>query len=59
MAAKKFGLKCKIFMGAKDIERQQPNVRAMKKNGADVIPVYSGSQTLVDAVSECMRYWGC
>ena len=31
MAAKKFGLKCKIFMGAKDIERQQPNVRAIKK----------------------------
>ena len=57
MAAKKFGLKCKIFMGAKDIRRQQPNVRAMKKNGAEVIPVYSGSQTLVDAVSECMRYW--
>ena len=57
MAAKKFGLKCKIFMGAKDIERQQPNVRAIKKNGAEVIPVYSGSQTLVDAVSECMRFW--
>ena len=31
MAAKKFGLKCKIFMGAKDIKRQQPNVKAMKK----------------------------
>ena len=44
-------------MGAKDIKRQQPNVKAMKKNGAEVIPVYSGSQTLVDAVSECMRYW--
>ena len=57
MAAKKFGLKCKIFMGAKDIKRQQPNVKAMKKNGAEIIPVYSGSQTLVDAVSECMRYW--
>ena len=57
MAAKKFGLKCKIFMGAKDIQRQQPNVKAMKKNGAEVVPVYSGSQTLVDAVSECMRYW--
>ena len=57
MAAKKFGLKCKIFMGAKDIKRQQPNVKAMKKNGADVVPVYTGSQTLVDAVSECMRYW--
>ena len=57
MAAKKFGLKCKIFMGAKDIKRQKPNVDAMKKNGAEVMPVYSGSQTLVDAVSECMRYW--
>ncbi|RPG97560.1 MAG: tryptophan synthase subunit beta [Candidatus Pelagibacter sp. TMED106] len=57
MAAKKFGLKCKIFMGAKDIKRQRPNVIAMKKNGAEIVPVYSGSQTLVDAVSECMRYW--
>ena len=57
MAAKKFGLKCKIFMGAKDIKRQKPNVKAMKQNGAEVIPVYSGSQTLVDAVSECMRFW--
>ena len=57
MAAKKFGLKCKIFMGAKDIKRQRPSVEAMKKNGATVVPVYSGSQTLVDAVSECMRYW--
>ena len=57
MAAKKFGLKCKIFMGEKDIKRQKPNVDAMKKNGAEVVPVYSGSQTLVDAVSECMRYW--
>ena len=57
MAAKKFGLKCKIFMGAKDIKRQRPNVEAMKKNGAEIVPVTTGSQTLVDAVSECMRYW--
>jgi tryptophan synthase beta chain len=57
MAAKKFGLKCKIFMGAKDIKRQKPNCDSMRKNGAEIIPVYSGSQTLVDAVSECMRYW--
>ena len=57
MAAKKFGLKCKIFMGAKDVKRQKPNVDAMKKNGAKIVPVYSGSQTLVEAVSECMRYW--
>ena len=57
MAAKKFGLKCKIFMGAKDIKRQRPNVEAIRENGATIVPVYSGSQTLVDAVSECMRYW--
>lgn len=57
MAAKKFGLKCKIFMGAKDIKRQKPNCDAMKRNGAEIVPVHSGSQTLVDAVSECMRYW--
>ena len=57
MVAKKFGLKCKIFMGTKDIQRQKENVDAMKKYGAEVVPVTSGSQTLIDAVSECMRYW--
>jgi tryptophan synthase beta subunit len=57
MAAKKFGLKCKIFMGAKDIERQKPNCDYIKKNGAQIIPVHTGSKTLVEAVSECMRYW--
>ena len=57
MAARKFGLKCKIFMGAKDIKRQKPNCDAIRKNGAEIIPVHSGSQTLVEAVSECMRYW--
>jgi len=57
MAAKKFGLKCKIFMGTKDIKRQAINCRAMRENGAEIIPVDSGSKTLVDAVSECMRYW--
>ena len=57
MVARKFGLKCKIFMGLKDIKRQKPNVEVMKKYGAEVVPVLTGSQTLVDAVSECMRYW--
>ena len=57
MAAKKFGLKCKIFMGAKDIKRQKPNCDAIIRNGAEIVTVYTGSQTLVDAVSECMRYW--
>ena len=44
-------------MGAKDIQRQRPNVEAMRKNNAEIVPVTTGSQTLVDAVSECMRYW--
>ena len=48
MAAKKFGLKCKIFMAR--YKRQRPNVEAIKKNGASIVPVTSGSQTLVDAV---------
>jgi tryptophan synthase beta chain len=57
MAAKKFGLKCKIFMGTKDMARQKPNCDAIRANGAEIMPVDSGSKTLVDAVSECMRYW--
>ena len=57
MPAKKFGLKCKIFMGTKDMARQKPNCDAIRANGAEIIPVDSGSKTLVDAVSECMRYW--
>ena len=57
MVAKKFGLGCKVFMGTRDIERQKPNCDAMRKNGADIIPVSSGSASLVDAVSESIRYW--
>jgi len=57
IAAKHFGLKLKVFMGYKDTLRQKPNCDAMIKNGAEIIPVYTGSQTLVDAVSEVMRYW--
>ena len=44
-------------MGTKDISRQALNVKFMKKAGAEVIPVDTGSCTLVDAVSECMRYY--
>ena len=57
MVAKKFGLGCKVFMGTRDIERQKPNCDAIRKNGAEIVPVTSGSRTLVDAVSECIRYW--
>ena len=57
LAAKKMGLSAKIFMGTKDISRQAANVKFMRKAGAEIIPVNSGSRTLVDAVSECMRYY--
>ncbi|WNJ19581.1 tryptophan synthase subunit beta [Pontibacter sp. G13] len=51
------GLPCKVFMGAIDVERQNPNVQRMKMLGAEVIPVTSGSQTLKDATNDAMRYW--
>ena len=57
MVGKMLGLKVKIFMGSVDIQRQKKNVEVMKEYGADVVPVTTGSQTLVDAVSECMRYF--
>jgi len=53
----RFGLPCTIFMGAKDIERQQPNVFRMKLLGAEVRPVTSGAQTLKDAMNEALRDW--
>tara|TARA_Y100000310_G_C20672633_1_gene811169 strand:+ start:1581 stop:2735 length:1155 start_codon:yes stop_codon:yes gene_type:complete len=51
------GLPVKVFMGAKDIERQKLNVFRMKLFGAEVISVESGSKTLKDAVNESMRYF--
>ncbi|GGB31512.1 hypothetical protein GCM10011502_00580 [Oceanisphaera marina] len=51
------GLKCRVYMGAKDCERQKPNVFRMKLMGAEVIPVHAGSATLKDACSEAMRDW--
>jgi tryptophan synthase beta chain len=53
----KFGLKCEVFMGEVDIERQSPNVFRMKLLGAEVIPVKSGSRTLKDATNEAIRDW--
>jgi tryptophan synthase beta chain len=52
-----FGLKCVVYMGATDVERQAPNVFRMKLLGADVIPVTSGSGTLKDAMNEALRDW--
>ena len=50
-------LKCRVYMGAKDVERQAPNVFRMKLLGAEVIPVHSGSSTLKDACNEALRDW--
>ncbi len=52
-----FGLKCVIYMGAKDIQRQATNVFRMKLLGAEVIAVESGSRTLKDAMNEALRDW--
>ncbi|GAA0781151.1 MULTISPECIES: tryptophan synthase subunit beta [Pseudomonadati] len=57
LACALLGLKCKVYMGAKDVERQSPNVFRMKLMGAEVIPVTSGSSTLKDACNEAMRDW--
>ena len=51
------GLKCVVYMGALDVERQAPNVKKMKMLGAEVIPVHSGNKTLKDATNEGMRDW--
>ncbi len=55
--AARFGLPCTVFMGARDIARQAPNVFRMKLLGAEVRPVTSGTQTLKDAMNEALRDW--
>jgi tryptophan synthase beta chain len=55
--AARFGLPCTIFMGARDVERQSPNVFRMKLLGAEIVPVTSGAQTLKDAMNEALRDW--
>jgi tryptophan synthase beta chain len=57
LACALLGLKARIYMGAKDVERQAPNVFRMRLMGAEVIPVEAGSGTLKDAVNEAMRDW--
>ncbi len=52
-----FGLKCVVYMGATDVERQQPNVFRMRLLGAEVHAVRSGAGTLKDAMNEAMRDW--
>ncbi len=52
-----FGLKCHVYMGVEDMERQALNVFRMRLLGAEVVPVTSGTQTLKDATSEAIRDW--
>ncbi|MFB2531768.1 tryptophan synthase subunit beta [Paracoccus sp. p4-l81] len=53
----KFGLKCVVYMGATDVERQAPNVFRMRLLGAEVVPVTSGRGTLKDAMNDALRDW--
>ncbi len=55
--AARFGMKCVVYMGSEDIQRQAINVYRMKLLGAEVVPVESGSKTLKDALNEAMRDW--
>jgi tryptophan synthase beta chain len=52
-----FGIQTEIYMGAKDVKRQAPNVFRMKLMGAKVIAVETGSQSLKDAINEALRDW--
>ena len=53
----RFGLRCIVYMGAVDVERQMPNVVRMRMLGAEVVPVQSGTRTLKDAMNEALRDW--
>lgn len=55
--AARYGMKCRVYMGAEDVERQAPNVLRMKLLGAEVFPVTTGTGTLKDALNEAMRDW--
>jgi tryptophan synthase beta chain len=55
--AARFGHPCVVYMGAKDVGRQSPNVFRMKLLGAEVVPVESGRGTLKDAMNEALRDW--
>ena len=52
-----FGFECEVFMGAKDIERQKPNVQRMQLLGAKINSVTSGTGTLKDAMNDALRFW--
>ncbi|SFF31384.1 tryptophan synthase, beta chain [Fontimonas thermophila] len=55
--AARLDLKCVVYMGEEDVQRQSPNVYRMKLLGAEVVPVRSGTKTLKDAMNEALRDW--
>ena len=57
VAAARLGMKCSIYMGAEDVERQAANVMRMRLLGAEVVAVESGSRTLKDAINAALRAW--
>ena len=57
LACAMLDMPCRIYMGAKDVERQSPNVFRMRLMGAEVVPVQKGSCSLKDACCEAMRDW--
>lgn len=58
LASALFGMKCRIYMGAKDVERQKPNVFRMRLMGAEVVPVTAGRGTLKEACNAALRDYG-
>ncbi|MBN6064631.1 tryptophan synthase subunit beta [Aggregatibacter actinomycetemcomitans] len=57
LACAMLNMPCRVYMGAKDVERQSPNVFRMRLMGAEVVPVQKGSCSLKDACCEAMRDW--
>ncbi len=57
MIGARLGMETVVYMGAVDVERQMPNVRAMELLGAQVIPVTGGAATLKEAINEALRDW--
>jgi len=57
MVGARLGLETVIYMGRRDMERQEPNVKRMELCGARVVPVTSGAETLKDAINEALRDW--
>ena len=57
MAGALLGLPVTVYMGARDVERQHPNVLRMRLFGAEVVPVTAGSASLKDAINEALRQW--